>query len=121
MFGGRLSDDLKALLGDAGFLALVEAFGGTRLYVTGKPDADHQITEALGERGATLLARRYSPAIIRVPLAREERARHYRAAGDSNARIARRLGMTEPGVEQMFARMENPPVKGSKPLPLFDI
>ena len=114
----QLSDDLVALLGDDGFLALVEAVGGRRLDVPQTIGADHEIAEAIGEDNAARLSERYAPAQLRIPLAREERARHYRAGGLSNGKIATRLGMTEPGVDKLFARMDAPPEKGSAQLSL---
>ncbi len=79
---------------------------------------DHPIAKALGEQRARKLASLYSPAQIRVPLARTIRARHYRANGDSNGEIATKLGMTETGVDKMFDRMDCPPDKGSAQLSL---
>ncbi len=114
-----LSAELKGLLGDDGFVALAEAFGGTRLYVPHKVDADHEISRAVGLERALRLSRRFSPSELRVPLAREERAVHYRVHGLSNRQIARKLGITETGVDKMFAKMEEKPVKGSAQLSLF--
>lgn len=118
MIGEQLSRDLMSLLGKEGFIRLTEEFGGTRLYITQTPAADHAITKAIGGDLAQRLAERYSPAVLRIPLAREIRARHYRAIGCSNGRIASKLGMTESGVDKMFARMERPPIKGSAQLTL---
>lgn len=114
----QLSQDLIALLGDDGFIGLAEAFGGTRLYVPQKIQHDHEIGQAIGEANAAKLAERYAPAQLRIPLARERRARHYRAGGLSNAQIARKLGLTESGVDKLFARMQSPPEKGSGQLDL---
>jgi len=119
MVMGELSSDLRALLGDDAFIALAQAYGGTRLYVPVNIPADHDIARAIGKDAADRLSRRYSPATIRVPLARADRARHYRAAGMSNAQIARRLGMTETGVDGLFQRMTDAPEKGSAQLSLF--
>ena len=108
-----LSANLKALLGEDRFVALAEAFGGTRLYIPQTVTADHEIAKAIGLDHALKLSKRYAPDTIRVPLAREDRAVHYRANGLGNAQIARKLGMTEAGIDQMFGRMSKPPVKGS--------
>lgn len=107
----RLSDMLLELLGAHGLVRLAERHGGCRLYVpTGAPDA---LARELGTKVARLLADRYAGSYLRVPLARELRARHYRAAGATNAQIARRLGMSETGVDRLFHEMPNKPVKGS--------
>lgn len=105
-----LTEVLLRLLGPAGMVALAEARGGTRLYV--RADGASLAAE-IGAESAQKLASRYAGFYIRVPLARELRARHYRAAGCSNADIARRLGMSETGVDKLFNAMPNKPVKGS--------
>ena len=114
----QLSRDLIAMLGDDGFVALAEAFGGTRLYVPKSIAADHEIAEAVGTERAAKLSGLYAGAQIRIPLAREERARHYRGGGLSNAQVARKLGITESAVDKIFARMDSPPEKGSSQLSL---
>jgi len=108
----RLGHELLALLGESAFVALASAFGGRRLYVPGAIATDHEIAQAIGNDAAARLSARMAPAVIRVPLAREMRARHYRAAGFSNGEIATKLGLTETGVDKLFRRMQNAPVKG---------
>lgn len=103
---------LTALLGPVAFIRLVEAYGGTRLFIPTDGD-DKELIVEIGEDAWMKLADRWGGFHIRVPLAKEFRARHYRAAGLSNAKIARKLGMTEPGVNQLFGRMKSVPVKGS--------
>ena len=114
----QLTESLKALLGVEGLVSLAESFGGRRLYVPAAIAADHPIADALGGERAAKLARRYSHAFIRVPLARELRARQYRARGLSNGEIASKLGITETAVDKIFARMNRPPEKGSAQLSL---
>jgi DNA-binding NarL/FixJ family response regulator len=109
----HLTESLGALLGLEALISLSEAFGGRRLYVPQDLGDEHPIARAIGAQPAARLVRRYSLAFIRVPLARELRARHYRARGLSNGDIASKLGITETGVDKLFARMERPPVKGS--------
>ena len=116
----NLSETLLALLGADSFVALAEAFGGTRLYVPHGIDADHEIAQAIGMDAAQELSRRYAPDQLRIPLAREARARHYRAQGLSHAQIARKLGLTETAIDKIFARMDAPPAKGSAQLS-FDL
>jgi hypothetical protein len=112
----QLTESLRTLLGDPALVSLSQTFGGRRLYVPEKIGDDHSITAAIGAAAAAKLSRRYSLAFIRVPLARELRARHYRAIGKSNGEIASLLGITETGVDKLFARMDRPPVKGSNQL-----
>lgn len=113
MRAGELSNELLAMLGDEGFAQLTQAFGGTRLYVPHKLDEQHEIAKAIGLHLAQRLSRRYAPAVLRLPLAREHRALHYRGKGLSNAAIARELGITETGVEKLFDRRADAPKKGS--------
>jgi hypothetical protein len=118
---GELSGELLAMLGEDGFVGLTQAFGGTRLYVPHKVDEDHEIAKAVGLVRALRLSRRFAPAVLRVPLAREQRALHYRGQGLSNAEIARKLGITESGVDKLFLRRPDAPAKGSaNQLSLFD-
>lgn len=100
----RPGPELQALIGEEALVRLAEAFGGTRLFVPVKITRDHAITRAIGFEAACRLSDRLAPDVIKVPLAREPRARHHRATGKSNAWIALRLGMTETGVEMIFNR-----------------
>jgi len=113
--------ELVALLGERHFIALAEAFGGRRIYVPTKVNDDSDIAKAIGLNAARLLSGRKSPDYLRVPLARQLRACHYRAAGFSNGDIATKLGMTETGVNGLFARMDGPPIKGSEPERQFSL
>lgn len=109
----RLTTDLIALVGEIAFVRLTQVFGGRRLYMPHKVGAEHEIAQAVGTEAARRLSERLAPAVIRVPLAREVRARYYRAAGRSHGEIASLLGITETAVDKMFTRMQSPPVKGS--------
>lgn len=115
-------DSLVRLIGLRGLLILSEKYGGTRLYI--QPSSGRsQLSEELGDEIAQKLGQRYGGDYLNVPLARQLRARHYRAIGLSNAKIARRLGITEGGVIRIFRRMEDAPAKGSADplqLRLFD-
>ncbi|MER9851783.1 hypothetical protein NKJ55_31685 [Mesorhizobium sp. M0106] len=107
------SAELLSLIGLADFVRLAETYGGRRLYVPASGD-DTALAKDLGAPVAQKLARRYSGSYIRVPLARELRARQYRENGASNGEIAGRLGITETGVDKLFRRMPDKPVKGSR-------
>lgn len=106
--------ELKALLGPDDFVRFAEAFGGTRQFVPARGDRT-KLEKALGRRVAEKLAERYAGTYLQVPLAREERARQYRERGAPIAEIATRLGITERGVERLFARQPDRPIKGRDP------
>lgn len=109
-----LSEALLQLLGPEAFLRLAEHHAGTRVYVPNSLERN-SLVRSLGEEAASKLSRRYGGTYLRVPLARELRARQYRAAGMTNAQIASRLGMVETGVNKLFERMADVPAKGSDP------
>ena len=109
---GRLLTHLRAVLGEEGFVLFCQALGGTRVYVPYKCRDENEIVEAIGRELADKLSRALAPATIRVPLARRERALHFRGVmGLSNAQIARKLGITEGGVNKLFARERDLPDK----------
>jgi hypothetical protein len=112
------TEELLALLGEAAFIALAEAFGGRRILVPANIKAEHEIALAIGPEAAERLSRQIAPDVIRVPLARDLRARHYRNAGMSYGRIATMLGMTETSVQKMFIRLAKPATP-AKPRPDF--
>ena len=95
--------DLYATLGEDGFFALVEAHAGVRLYVPSDPERS-ELPATIGVDAAYRLAKAIPGGYIRVPLAREFRARRYVDAEMSNREIAKRLGLTESGVERLLKR-----------------
>ena len=105
-----LANDLMSLLGEDDFFSLVEAHAGVRLYVPADPNRS-DLSETIGSAAAIRLAKSYPGGYIRVPLAREFRARRYVREEMSNRDIARRLGLTESGVERLLKR-----ARKSKPL-----
>lgn len=99
------ASELVEVIGKEGVIALAEKFGGTRLYVPKTVEIDSEIVQAIGLDAAGALSARYAPDVIRIPLAREYRAVHYRCQGYSNAKIAVKLGLTESGVNRIFKRL----------------
>ncbi len=111
---GRLLTHLRAVLGEEGFVHFCQALGGTRVYVPYKCRDENEIVEAIGRELADKLSRALARATIRVPLARRERALYFRGTeGLSNAQIARKLGITEGGVNKLFAREQDLPDKAA--------
>lgn len=123
-YGHKLTTYLRGILGDEGYVHLTQEFGGTRLYIAHKMREDSEVVQAIGLKAAEKLSRAMAPATIRVPLARRERALYYRAKDLSNAAIARKLGITESGVDKLFAREADLPerpgsAKNASQLDLF--
>lgn len=104
---------VRAILDEDSFVLLAQELGGTRVYLPLKLSDDHDVIGAIGRTAAEALVRELAPAWLRVPLARRERALYWRARGLSNARIARKVGMSETGVEKLFRREEDLPPKPS--------
>ena len=86
---------LTSLIGDHAALLLIEAHGGTRLYIARRGDA---LATVIGAQAAAALAAELGGEYLKVPTAKFWRARVYRARGMSYALIARRLGATESSV-----------------------
>lgn len=100
----RLVSELLELLGEDGLVRLSEEHAGIRLYIPSNIDRS-QVIDTVGIDIANKLSRRYGGDYINVPMVRDLRARRYRDQdGLSNAQIARRLGITESGVEKLFNR-----------------
>lgn len=116
----QLTAELRRICGDAGFLKLVEQFGGRRLFIARSLDGRPPVMlAAVSAEVALKLGQAYGGTYLRVPLARSVRARHYRhVLGLSNGEIASRLGITETGVDKIFAAMPQKPAKGAGQLPL---
>ena len=106
--GAGSVEALVALIGEVATIRLAEAYGGTRLYVPARLADDHPIASAVGMSAASVLSKAFASSSIRVPLARDLRAEHYRQEGLSHARIAVRLGLTEGGVQSLFKRLAPP-------------
>lgn len=104
-----LSAELVELLGDEAYLKLVEAFGGLKLHISGRGSTSETLAAAIGAEAADRLVDRHGGSRLNVPLARAFRARKYREAGQGDAEIARRLGMTVSGLERLFNGMANRP------------
>ncbi|GGG30850.1 hypothetical protein GCM10010964_18460 [Caldovatus sediminis] len=98
---------LAALIGGEATLRLIEAHGGTRIFVPARPNQGHPLARTIGLEAARALAAEWGSTWLKVPLCRHWRVRVYRARGESYKAIARRLGMDESGVWRILhaARM----------------
>lgn len=107
--------ELVDVIGEAAMVSLASLFAGRRLYVPAQVKPDHAICRAIGIDAAKSLVEKYSGSTIRVPLARELRAKHLQSQGLSNAAIAGRLGLTEGGVRSLFKRLDSKSPAGTVP------
>lgn len=78
-------------------LALIEARGGTQLYVPHNGDRS-ELSAAIGAELVDRLTSQMGGNYMRIPLARAWRCQILRARGMSYSEIARVVGMTESGV-----------------------
>lgn len=115
--------DLQACLGMDGYIQLCQELGGQRIYVPYTLKDDSELIEVLGRELAEKFARRFAPCTIRVPLAKRERALHFRSLGMNNAQIARKMKITESGVYSLFKREHDLPDRPGrdKRLPQLDL
>ncbi|MDL2401273.1 hypothetical protein [Rhizobium mayense] len=116
----ELTDELLDTVGLEGFIRLADAFGGTRLYVPVEPNGT-LLQHEIGVAAASRLCKHYGRSYIRVPLGREHRAVHFRESGMSNSQIARRLGMTETGVDKLFRRAGTRPARPRRQADTFQL
>lgn len=124
--------DLLMMLGECGFAALVERWGGGMLSIPKTITADHPIAQVVGLAGALQLSAAYSPGYIEVPTGklwmqqkrRAEIIRRFKA-GETISGICRDLKVTRWMVRQILDRPEAPPPGARRPcstlqLDMFD-
>lgn len=93
---------LTDIVGAVAALAMIEAHGGTRVYVAKDINQNSAARLALPLPEARRLGEAYGGEHILVPIARAWRVRMYRAAGMTYPAIARRLGITERAVGRIL-------------------
>lgn len=106
MSAERLEHQLRELIGDSEYLALVDAFAGRRIFIPQSAQASNLLTPVLSATAIETLSDHWCGLHLNIPLSREFRARHYRRQGMSNGAIAHRLGITESAVNRIFRRLE---------------
>ena len=89
---------LIALIGKDEAFALVEAFGGRRVFIPAYHTEGTKLREAVGASSAALMAARFGGLYLKVPLARQWRATVYRERGTSWSGIATAIGCSESSV-----------------------
>lgn len=112
----QLSSELLGTLGKHGLLELLEHYAGCRLFVPKMDGEASNIIPRLSRDVSLKLSERFGGDSLRVPIMREFRALCLRNEGLSNAKIARSLGITEPGVDHLFKRLREKRSTTGKPL-----
>lgn len=106
---------LVELLGPETALRLLEAAGGTRVYVA-RPGAGNALAEIIGLDGASAIHTRYGHGWFKVPMGRAWRVLCYIAMGLSRPKAALRAGCSENMVHDVLTRYGRP---ASQQLDLF--
>jgi len=95
--------DIADLIGLPGTLKLVETYGGVRLYVPKKLDADHKLAQLIGLEHAAKLAATYGGelhfdiprAVEATRAARDRSIRADQASGSTHRELALKYNLTE--------------------------
>lgn len=97
-------EHLTSRIGAESTLRLIELHGGVRIHVPKRVTARTKLAREIGEDAARALSAHWGGDFLSVPLAREWRARVYKARGASYSVIARRLQVTEHAVWRILNR-----------------
>lgn len=95
--------NLRRLLGDEGYLRLIETYGGLRIHVPINPHRS-VITDELTIQYSAPLSRELGGMYISVPIDRIFRVECYRKFGFSNRKIATLLKIAESSVDKIIRR-----------------
>lgn len=98
----RLSD----IIGIGAALALIEAHGGTRLYIPRAMSEEINLIKVIGLEASEKLIQAHGGNYLKIPVARQWRAVLYRGQEMSYPKIARRLGCTEGTVWRILSEYE---------------
>lgn len=116
-------EEIKAVAGEAAALKLAAEAGGTRRYVPKRPSAGGCLAQLVGLDAAIVIARLYGGEQIEIPMAaqwsRLREAAALVAEGLSEAKIARRMRMTERNVRYIKAKLREEGVRPGAMRDLF--
>ncbi len=96
---------IASLIGDEAFFVLVEAFGGTRVFIPQTLNRRHPVAEAIGWDALVALSAAFAGQHLTVPVARSWRVQVYSGRGMTRQQIARALQMSERGVFHILGRI----------------
>jgi hypothetical protein len=92
------------VIGHDAALALVETFGGVRVYIPKDPPADSPVVKAIGMEAAVRLGRALGGESPRIPVARAWLVAHYASLKWPVPRIARQLRIADFSVRRILGR-----------------
>lgn len=101
---GETQDDLAEILGQAATTRLIEALGGTRVYVPRTIGVHHPIAQAIGVKAAALLAESHGTMWLDLPKPHLRRARALEAAL-SGAMLIKEVALSFDYTERMIYKM----------------
>jgi hypothetical protein len=104
-------DDIAALIGRPGALAIISIWGGGRLYIPRTATPTHPIADVVGELMLERLCARHGGDVLELPLpptaaARRRRILELEQAGGTTREIAFATGCTERYVRKVLAAEE---------------
>lgn len=97
---------LCKLIGAEATMALVERWGGTRIYVAASVTPECELAQVVGYEAARYFAERYGRDQFMVPVARRWRIMAYKTQGMTYAQIARATGSSERTVYRILHEEE---------------
>ncbi|SMF42009.1 hypothetical protein SAMN06265365_1136 [Tistlia consotensis] len=107
---GETTSNIFSIVGYEGLFALIDAFGGSKIYVS-RFNGYRKLIELVGEEKAAALYDHYHRDYIELPsysslvsIYRPEKFAELREDGVSTGEMARRYGLTERGVRYVLAR-----------------
>jgi len=101
----RQEAELIDVLGEEGYLQLVEGFGGLVQYIP-KSTNDTELVKTIGVELSTILADHYGGEHIDIPLSRPFRAKMFYAKGNTVKWISQHLLMSERHVYKVLAELD---------------
>lgn len=103
---------LVEVIGEAATIALLDAAGGTRVYVPRRAGTESLLARMIGAEAADRMVASFGGDLLTLPLCREWRALRMYEGGASHAAIARKTGLTERAVYRMTQRLKASALQG---------
>lgn len=99
---------LVELIGEEATLRLLEARGGTRVYVSAVEGDAESLVGIIGLDAAQKMRAKYGATRVKLPVGRQWRVLCYKAQGMPRPKIALRVGCSETTVDDIIKRYGRP-------------